>query len=708
MASLSKITSDAFAWRLVTEGSRVVLVFGVQVILARMLPVEAFGMLAIAMVVVNFGSNLSEMGTAPALIQRVTITPAHVRVAFSVALLTGALLTGAIGLAAPVVAGLFNAPAVAPVLQLVGLVFVLAGIGTTAEALMQRAMEYRRLMKVEVVSYAVGFAIVGITVAMLGYGVWALAWATIAQAAVKSAMLIVMRPHPMRPCLALTETRQLLGFGFGLSLSRIAGFTAQNADSFVVARWLGVEALGLYSRAFQLMSQPITHFSSVLNGVLFPAYSTIQSDNDRLRRGYLVSLSVSALVVFPVLVTLALAAPEVMTGVFGPQWGGAATSLRILCLGGAGYCIYNLADSLVRARGAVYRKFLYHSVYAASVFAAAFLGRRWGIGGVSVGVVLAIGVVYLLMARLSLQLTACSWSRFFFAQWGAVVTAAAALGAGVPTLVGLRALGLPPLAVLALSGSVALGASTLATLLLPRRWLLPTVADLIATYRTAWLAPSSHGLPHIVDVLVAMLLLILTAPLLGAIALAIGADSSGPVLFRHRRMGRAGRPFDMLKFRTMANTAPGPEVTARGDPRITRLGRFLRKTKLDELPALWNVVRGDMALVGPRPEALQYVETANPLWQQVLSVRPGLTDAITVRLRNEEDLLAAVPIDQEIYYRTYLLPYKLRASAADLAVRTWRHDIRVLCVTVLAVFAPSRVVAPSWSEIIAEDTHDSP
>lgn len=721
MPSLSKITSDAFAWRLVAEASRLVLAVAVQVILARMLPVEAFGMLAIAMLVVNFGSNVSEVGTAPALIQRETITPTHVRVAFTFAVLAGAVLTAAIVFAAPAVAALFNTPAVAPILQVVGLVFVLASFGTTAEALMQRAMEYRRLMKVEVVSYAAGFAFVGITVATLGYGVWALAWATLAQAAIKSAMVVAMRPHPMRPCLAMAETRQLLGFGVGISLSRIAGFTAQNADYFVVARWLGAEALGLYSRAFQLMCQPITHFSSILNGVLFPAYSTIQSDTARLRRGYLVSLSVSALVVFPVLATLALAAPELMDGVFGPKWNGAATPFRILCVGGAGYCIYNLADSLVRAKGAVYLKFFYHSVYAASVFAAALAGRRWGISGVSVGVVLAIGIVYVLMARLSLQLTECSWRRFFFAQWGGVLVSGAALATGIPALIAVRALGLPPLAVLAICSVVALSTTVIAVLWLPQRWLLPTVASMIATgrdvirRRTPWMrlragtAPrrrTTGGLPHAVDVLVALLLLIVGAPLLALIALAIASSSSGPILFRHPRVGRAGRIFEMLKFRTMEAAVSGPEVTAKGDPRITPLGRFLRKTKLDELPELWNIVRGDMALVGPRPEAVPYVIMTSPLWQQVLSVRPGLADDVTVRLRNEEELLAAADTEHERYYRERLLPYKLRASANYLATRTWKRDVAVLWRTALAVVAPSRVVPLIASEIIAEDTHD--
>jgi PST family polysaccharide transporter len=454
-----------------------------------MLPVEAFGMLAIAMLVVNLGSKVSEIGTAPALIQREEITATHVRVAFSLSVLSGLLLSAVVWMTAPLLAAVLNTPAVTPVLRLVGLVFLLSGFGTTAEALMQRAMDYRRLLKVEVISYAVGFAGVGITVATLGYGVWALAWATVTQAGVKSLMLLVMCPPPPRLCFAAAETRQLLDFGVGISLSRLASFAAQNADAFVVARWLGASALGLYSRAYQVMCVPINQFSSILNGVLFPAYSSIQSDNERLRRGYLVSLSVSAMVVFPVLTTLAIAAPELMVGVFGPQWAAAATPLRILCVGGVGYCIYNLSDSLVRAKGAVYMKFFYHSIYAICVFAAALIGRGWGISGVSVGVVMAIGVVYVLMAHLSLKLVGCSWRRFFFAQFPAVAASCAAAGAGVPALLVLRFAGLPPLAILIGSGCASLAAAAAAILLLPRRWLLPTVATLMETVRNAIVEP---------------------------------------------------------------------------------------------------------------------------------------------------------------------------------------------------------------------------
>src|SRR5262249_48614827 len=227
---------------------------------------------------------------------------------------------------------------------------------------------------------------------------------------------------------ARREAQQLLNFGFGQTLARLATFAAQNGDYFVVSRWLGTTALGYYSRAYQLMCLPIYQFSSILNAVLFPAYATIQTDPERLQRGYLGSICLSAIVVFPALTTMGVVATELMTGAFGPQWAPAAAPLQILCAAGACFCIYNLADSLVRARGAVYLKFFYHSIYALAVFGGAIAGSRWGITGVAIGVVGANGLVYLLMARLSLRLTGSGWRLFLLAQLPAVAVSGAVAG----------------------------------------------------------------------------------------------------------------------------------------------------------------------------------------------------------------------------------------------------------------------------------------
>ena len=163
-----------------------------------------------------------------------------------------------------------------------------------------------------------------------------------------------------------------------------------------------------------------------------------------------------------------------------------------------------------------------------------------------------------------------------------------------------------------------------------------------------------------------------------------------PVFFRQRRVGRGGRPFTLVKLRSMRVSRGGPQVTARGDSRVTPFGRFLRRSKLDELPQLWNVFKGDMSFVGPRPEVPELVDPSNPLWREVLLARPGLTDPVTVRLRDEELLMAGVEGDREAFYRETLQPFKLEGYCEYLQRRSWRTDLGVLFETVLAILWPSR------------------
>ena len=136
--------------------------------------------------------------------------------------------------------------------------------------------------------------------------------------------------------------------------------------------------------------------------------------------------------------------------------------------------------------------------------------------------------------------------------------------------------------------------------------------------------------------------------------------------------------------------AGGPGVTGKDDPRVTPIGRVLRKTKLDELPQLWNVVRGDMALVGPRPELRKYADASDPRWARVLAVRPGITDPLAVRLRDEESLMPAGEAERERFYMEVLQPIKLTGYLEYLERRTAWSDVGVVFATLGAVIRPGR------------------
>lgn len=190
---------------------------------------------------------------------------------------------------------------------------------------------------------------------------------------------------------------------------------------------------------------------------------------------------------------------------------------------------------------------------------------------------------------------------------------------------------------------------------------------------------------RILDLVIAVPLLILTAPLQLVAAAAIRATSPGPILHRAERVGRHGHPFTLYKFRSMRVGAAdaGPGVTAGSDPRITPVGRVLRATKVDELPQLVNVLRGEMSLVGPRPEDPRYVATYDAEQRRILDARPGITGPASIAYRDEESMLAAADDLDEAYAQ--IMADKIRIDLAYLRDRTVRSDLRVLAGTVRAV-----------------------
>jgi lipopolysaccharide/colanic/teichoic acid biosynthesis glycosyltransferase len=187
------------------------------------------------------------------------------------------------------------------------------------------------------------------------------------------------------------------------------------------------------------------------------------------------------------------------------------------------------------------------------------------------------------------------------------------------------------------------------------------------------------GLKRLFDCSVSVASLAILSPLLLAVCVAIKRGSPGPVLYRGPRVGLAGRPFSMLKFRTMIVDADrqGPSSTAADDARITRIGAWLRRYKLDELPQLVNVVRGEMSLVGPRPQVSWAVAEYSPEEKRVLTVRPGITDWASIRFRNEADILKGSD-DPDRDYMLYIHPEKMALSLEYVDNVSFATDLTIL------------------------------
>jgi lipopolysaccharide/colanic/teichoic acid biosynthesis glycosyltransferase len=192
------------------------------------------------------------------------------------------------------------------------------------------------------------------------------------------------------------------------------------------------------------------------------------------------------------------------------------------------------------------------------------------------------------------------------------------------------------------------------------------------------------------DIVVAAIGIVILAPVFAVIAIAIRLEDGGPVFYRQVRVGRAGRPFEIDKFRSMipAPRGAGSPLTIAGDPRVTRVGAFLRRAKLDELPQLFNVLQGEMSLVGPRPEApdlmLHYSRSQRAV---MVSVRPGMTDYASVLLRDESELLARAP-DPARFYRERIMPLKCELCARYVNDMGPLTDMRIVLATIWSIVFP--------------------
>jgi lipopolysaccharide/colanic/teichoic acid biosynthesis glycosyltransferase len=192
---------------------------------------------------------------------------------------------------------------------------------------------------------------------------------------------------------------------------------------------------------------------------------------------------------------------------------------------------------------------------------------------------------------------------------------------------------------------------------------------------------------RLLDIFSAGAALVLLAPVLATVAVFIKFDSPGPVFFKQQRIGRGFQPFWIYKFRSMKVDLGGPSLTIGADRRITRIGAFLRRSKLDELPQLINILKGDMTIVGPRPEVPRYVEAFHRDYEEILTVRPGLTDLASLKYRDESSLLGQSNDPEEEYVRR-ILPDKIRLAKDYIHRSSLLFDLNLIGRTLLRVFFP--------------------
>lgn len=465
-------------WQLLTATSRAILQVLVIAVLARLLSPEEFGVFAIASIVISLVVFLSEAGFGPSLIFQKELSQEHLDVAFSVTLGMSLVLAIALWWSAPQIADYFGRSDVADIIRAVSVSVPLSVFGNVSKSLLEKRLQFRTIMWINTMAYAVGYALFAIVLAFLGYGVWALVAASIAEIVLLSLAYFAVSPHKIRLRFSGRHFAELFRFGSGQTLGQFFNFVSSKADLFVVSKALPAELVGVYERILRIVDLPARYSGTLIGKVLFPAMAQIQSESKKLKAVYLSGIVFVNGLLLPFTVFLILATPEVVLILLGPNWVAGIIPMQILLLTTALRTTVSLSDSLMRAVGAVYQGAWRKAVVAVFVAVGSFVGVRWGLVGVAIALNAAVLTRYLLMAQLGMRITGATVAEFAIAHLPGIVLATLVLLSVSPLLVWMRGLGIASFLVLTSALITAMLVALSCLFLFPRiigpngRWLM--------------------------------------------------------------------------------------------------------------------------------------------------------------------------------------------------------------------------------------------
>ena len=400
-----RATSGA-RWTATATGVRVVLQFVQLAILARLLRVEDFGLMAIVNVVLAFAQSFADSGVSNAIIHFREEKKEALSSLYWLNVISGVLVTALVWLLAPLIAGAYRQPQLTVLLHVSAATFVIGPFGQQFQALLERELRFRILGLIEITA-AVVSAAAGIALALAGYGVWSLVWSAMALAVTKSILLARVGWSTWRPMVHFdpAECRRFLNFGLFQMGERTLNLLGQQLDRIVIGLVLGTRSLGYYDLAYRIVGRPFQAITPVFSRVAFPVFSYVQRDRDRLRKGYLEMVEVIGAITIPLYSGMFVLAAPLISVQLGSDYHSIVGLLRILSLVGLALSLNSPVGSLLMACGRADLGFYTNALRTPLLLGAAWIGSRWQEVGIAWGVVcVVVGVMGPLQAYLRWKL----------------------------------------------------------------------------------------------------------------------------------------------------------------------------------------------------------------------------------------------------------------------------------------------------------------
>ena len=317
--SLASKSLNALKWNYIGRFISLSLQFSIGVVLARLLGPEPFGLVAIALFVQGLGNLFAEGGLGSALIQSQDITEHDIRSVFTTQLLIGFITSAVIIGLAPLLANFFHEPNAAPVIMAMALSFILQAFGQTANSLLRREFEFKKIQIISIVSYCIGYIGLGLPMAFMDYGVWSLVAAQLSQTTVNAITSYLYHRHKIFP---LTNPKhcRFLRFGAAMTLNNITSWGISGIDTAFIGRFFETTVLGVYNRAFSLVNMPMYAITSSMQSVLLSTYAKSQDNQSKLQNTYIASVSLMAFLFLPIYAAMSAVSDLLILGLYGDKW----------------------------------------------------------------------------------------------------------------------------------------------------------------------------------------------------------------------------------------------------------------------------------------------------------------------------------------------------------------------------------------------------
>ena len=347
MSGLAKVGVRAVKWSAVSTVARFALQLGAQVVLARILGPENYGIFGIGMVVLTLSNFLANFGFGWNLLHKQDLTDEDIRFAFTWQIVAGATAMVVLFLLAPTLSVYFKEPRVLPVIQWLSLACLLSAATSPASNLLQRDLNFKAVGMVQVGSYACGYVLVGIPMALGGKGVNALVAAWLVQVGTAMVAMYALRPHPLRPLFHFSGSGRAMGTSGQVFMTNVVNWCLNNADRVLIGRMLNAHSVGLYTAGYNLATMPNTLLLGALQPAFMSAAARMQTDSVRLGRAYMQMLATVWVLALPFFVFLAAISSDLVRFLYGPQWSDTAYVLSILFMGMPAYVTWGLTTPIL-------------------------------------------------------------------------------------------------------------------------------------------------------------------------------------------------------------------------------------------------------------------------------------------------------------------------------------------------------------------------